>query len=148
MNIYKGFFLFLLFMFFSIYAHSENNMDDKRPLTVSVAQVENSKESNLPISESAAKTEVAAVVTAGQETKSQEQIKAKTICIGDDCRSNWPRFKCASFDKRPAGETGDNFCRQTGKTCVAVSIGGGQSFFGECSVSPNAVHQTRCCWAE
>ena len=55
--------------------------------------------------------------------KDEKQIKADTICIGEDCRSKWPGLKCANYDGRPAGETGDEFCSRMNKTCVAVSIG-------------------------
>jgi len=82
------------------------------------------------------------------KTPEQEQIKAKSICIGEDCRSKWPTLKCADYEGRPAGETGDEFCAKMDKTCVAVAIGGGQSFFDECSAVPNSVHRCRCCWVE
>ncbi len=83
-----------------------------------------------------------------QKTPEQEQIKAKSICIGEDCRSKWPTLKCANYEGRPAGESGDEFCGKMDKTCAGVAIGGGQSFFDECSAVPNSVHKCRCCWVE
>lgn len=83
-----------------------------------------------------------------QKAQSEDQIKARSICIGEDCRSKWPSLKCANYSGRPAGETGDDFCGRTNKVCVAVAIGGGQSFFGECAVPANSVHSCRCCWVE
>lgn len=85
---------------------------------------------------------------AEQKSESSKQLKADSICIGNDCRDKWPVFKCANYQGRPAGETGDEFCASMNKTCMAVSIGGGQSFFDECSVPANSVHKCRCCWAE
>lgn len=85
---------------------------------------------------------------AEQKTEGREQVKADSICIGEDCRSKWPALKCANYEGRPAGETGDEFCGSMNKACMAVSIGGGQSFFDECSVPVNSVHKCRCCWVE
>jgi hypothetical protein len=148
MSICRGVFLFILFMFFPIYTHSENYMDDKKPLTIPVATEESRGKSNLTAPETATKTEAVTAAETGQKTQSQGQIKAQSICIGEDCRSKWPSLKCENYDGRPAGETGDEFCGQMNKTCIAVSIGSGQSFFGECSVAANSVHKCRCCWVE
>ncbi len=82
------------------------------------------------------------------EQKAQDQIKADSVCIGEDCRSRWPVLKCAVYSDRPAGETGDEFCNSMNKTCMGVFMGSGQSFFNECSVPANSVHKCRCCWAE
>lgn len=85
---------------------------------------------------------------AEQKIEDRQQIKADSVCIGEDCRDKWPVFKCANYEGRPAGETGDQFCSSINKTCMAVSIGGGQSFFDQCSVPVNSIHKCRCCWAE
>ncbi len=70
------------------------------------------------------------------------------LCIGDNCRNNWPALKCADFDGRPKEETGDMFCASSNKICFGVSIGSGAGYFNECSTSPGAIHKTRCCWVE
>jgi hypothetical protein len=72
----------------------------------------------------------------------------KELCIAGDCKSKWPSLKCAEFDNRPKGETGDDFCSSQGKVCMGVMMGSGNSFFNECSTAPNSVHKTRCCWSE
>jgi len=85
---------------------------------------------------------------AEQNTENIQQIKAESVCIGEDCRKKWPVFKCANYGGRPAGEIGDEFCASMNKTCMAVFIGGGTSVFDECSIPSKTVHRCRCCWAE
>ena len=72
----------------------------------------------------------------------------KGLCLKGDCKTNWPALKCADYDSRPAGESGDSFCSSIAKTCFAVSIGSGASYFSECSTPPASPHKTRCCWVE
>ncbi|MCK9604607.1 MAG: hypothetical protein M0R66_09645 [Candidatus Omnitrophica bacterium] len=125
MKIFKGSALIILFMFIFSYAYAESY--------------------TTPVMKEEAKDEAS---VEQQAQKQQEQIKADKVCIGEDCRSKWPSFKCVIYDNRPVGETGDEFCSKINKTCVDVSIGGGQSFFDECSVPVNAVHKCRCCGVE
>jgi len=146
MKISKGLALTIFFMFITAYARSD--MDYKEPLTIPYAKEKSDKKSDLTASKNTAKTKAETEVNAGQKAQEQEQIKAQSICIGEDCRGKWPSFKCANYDGRPAGETGDEFCGKMDKTCVAVSIGSGQGFFDECSVTANSVHRCRCCWVE
>ncbi len=72
----------------------------------------------------------------------------KGLCLKGDCKANWPALRCADYDSRPAGESGDSFCSNIGKACFAVSIGSGASYFSECSTPPASPHKTRCCWVE
>lgn len=136
------------FVFIATYAYSEDYMYDKEPLTTPYMKAESAKKSNPTVSKDTTDSEAETRVDTGKQTQVRKQIKAKSICIGEDCRSNWPSFKCANYDGRPAGETGDEFCSQMNQTCVAVSIGGGQTFFDECSVAASSVHRCRCCWVE
>ncbi|MFA5144481.1 MAG: hypothetical protein WC723_00515 [Candidatus Omnitrophota bacterium] len=136
--------LIAVFILIPVYAHSEGYMDSKKLQGISYTQEDNSSTT----SQDTTKAESKAKVNTSQEDQSQGKIKAQNICIGEDCRSKWPSLKCANYDGRPAGETGDVFCGQMDKTCVAVSIGTGQSFFGECSVPASTTHKCRCCWVE
>ncbi|MFH1127886.1 MAG: hypothetical protein V1699_00535 [Candidatus Omnitrophota bacterium] len=120
--------IIVIFVFIPTYAHCQSYMDEKSNMN----------------SEEKAKNKV----NVKQNTQAQEQIKAESICIGEDCRSKWPDFKCVTYDNRPVGETGDDFCAKMNKACMGVSIGSGQSFFSECSVSVNSVHKCRCCGVE
>ena len=122
-------------MLITAYAYCEDYTDDEETMKTPYMQVESSK-----------KNENA--VNVSEKTQAQEEIKAKSVCIKEDCRSNWPILKCADYDGRPAGETGDEFCGQKNQTCTAVLLGSGQTFFNECSLATNSVHTCRCCWVE
>lgn len=146
MNISKRLALIIFFMLISSYAHSEDYMDEKTPLTTPYMKEKNNGKTDLSAPKDTAKDE--AKINADEKELDLKQIKAQSICIGQDCRSQWPSFKCANYEGRPAGETGDEFCSQMNQACVATSIGGGQSFFDECSVAAGSVHKCRCCWVE
>ncbi|HLD82927.1 MAG TPA: hypothetical protein VI976_03150 [Candidatus Omnitrophota bacterium] len=77
-------------------------------------------------------------------------IKAeKGLCLGDNCKTEWPKLKCADYSKRPKGESGDGYCQNLNKACTAVILTSpGASYFEECSNAPIAPHKTRCCWVE
>jgi len=148
MKISKGLALIVFFMLIPAFAHSQDYIDDKKPLTTPYMKEKSDQKSDLIVSGNTAKTETKVEVNTGQKTQIRKEIKAQSVCIGEDCRSQWPILKCANYEGRPAGETGDEFCSQMNQACMAVSMGGGQSFFGECSVVTNAVHRCRCCWVE
>lgn len=87
-----------------------------------------------------------------QKLEVDGKVKAKGLCMGDNCRENWPTLKCAVYN-RPPGETGDDYCNSIGKVCFGVMIGSGTSYFNECATPPSplpsgSLHQTRCCWVE
>jgi hypothetical protein len=148
MKNYKELVLIVCFMSIPVCAYCGDYMNSKDTMVTPYATEKSAKEnnSNMPVNTSGTK----AAVTEGsdQQVKPQKQVKADSLCMGTDCRNKWPEFKCANYDDRPAGETGDGFCGQMNQTCVAVSIGSGQSFFNECSTSVNTVHKCRCCWVE
>lgn len=145
--------LVILCVFIPIYAYSQNYMDENNPQATPYSKEKSQEGSNLTTPAVTADTSSVVTIknaqaTQDQNTPKRKQIKAKSICIGEDCRSQWPVLKCADYGDRPAGETGDEYCGSINKTCMAVSIGGGQSFFGECSASVNSMHKCRCCWVE
>lgn len=146
MSIYKmaGLIIFSAFIVINVYA--EDSADYKEPMTTPYMTTESGNKSTPSVSEDPSGSQSA--TGASQKTEVQKQIKAKSVCIGKDCRSKWPRLKCANYDGRPAGETGDEFCSRMNQTCVAVSLGGGQTFFDECSVAASSLHRCRCCWVE
>jgi len=147
MKIYKWIALIIFFMLIPIYVHSADydySGDKEKPLTTPYMKTKSSgdqifEDNTATVKENKADT--------GQKTQGK-QVKADSVCIGKDCRDKWPVFKCANYEGRPAGETGDQFCASMNKTCMAVFIGGGQSFFDQCSIPVNSVHECRCCWAE
>lgn len=146
MKISQSLALMIFFMLICVYAHCEDYMDEKTPLATPYMKEKSDERSDLSAPKDTAKVEVK--VDAGEKVLDLKQIKAQSICIGKECRNQWPSFKCANYEGRPAGETGDEFCSQMNQVCVATSIGGGQSFFDECSVAANSVHKCRCCWVE
>ncbi len=148
MKILKQFLLVTFLILIPVYAHSDNYTDDKKALATPYMKEKAQEKSGLMKSENVDKPQAGVPANAIDKTQVQDQIKAKSICIGEDCRNNWPVFKCVNYEGRPAGETGDEFCGRMNKTCMAVSIGGGQSFFDECSVPASSVHNCRCCWAQ
>ena len=85
-----------------------------------------------------------------KELEVEGQIKAdKGVCMGDNCKNNWPALKCADYDNRPKGESGNSYCDGIGKACASVTLGGqGTLYFSECSAAAAAGHKTRCCWIE
>jgi len=85
---------------------------------------------------------------AATEDLEVNKLKVKDICLNGDCKASWPKLKCAEYDNRPSGESGDNFCSSMEKACFAVFIGSGASYFSECSTPPASPHKTRCCWIE
>lgn len=89
-------------------------------------------------------------VNIGGQLEVKGDIKAnKGLCLGDDCKNKWPALKCAAYDERPRGESGDAYCDSLGKTCSSVLITGkGPEYFQECSAAVNGPHKTRCCWIE
>jgi len=140
--------LIIFFMLIPVYVHSEDYVDEKNPPTTPYVKDKNDEKSDLTVSENTAKPEAQIEVNTDQEAQEWKQIKTQSICIGGDCRSKWPSFQCANYENRPARETGDEFCGQKNQTCVAVSFGEGQNFFGECSVPVRSMHKCRCCWVE
>lgn len=151
--------LCVLIFFFPLSALAQNydNMGNRSPRVISEED-----SSSLAVETANAQTDRQVEQTsnpAGQQTVPENveigslnvtgQIKAgQGLCINGDCKDNWPVLKCADFTDRPAGETGEEFCKKTGKTCLAVFIGNGSSFFDECSTPPMSTHKTRCCWVE
>ncbi|MFH0877451.1 MAG: hypothetical protein V1863_04420 [Candidatus Omnitrophota bacterium] len=148
MKISKWLALIVFFMLIPAFAHSEDYMDDKKPLITPYMKEKSDQKSDLTVTGNTAYSEDRIEVNTEQKMQIQKQIKAKSVCIGKDCRSQWPSLKCANYEGRPARETGDEFCGQMNQACMAVSMGGGQSFFSECSVVTNSVHRCRCCWVE
>jgi len=149
MKAYKWFILIIFFVFIPVYVYSQDYMDEKKPALVTPYMKQKSDvKSDSTAAKDTGNTKANTEVDTDQKTRVQKQIKAKSICIGEDCRSEWPKLKCANYEGRPSGETGDEFCSQMNQTCLAVSIGGGQSFFDECSVPVRATHRCRCCWVE
>ncbi len=148
MKIYKGLIFIFFFIFIPIYAYSQDYMEDNQQDTYSATTEENTIKTDTYAPAEVPQTEPVIRTHTIQKTQEAKQLKAKSVCIGDDCRSKWPVFKCATYDGRPAGETGDAFCAQMDKTCMDVYIGGGQNFFGECSVPASTIHKCRCCWTE
>lgn len=146
MNMLKKSVLIVFFMLIAASVYSGDYAGSKVPPATPSVKAESGKKSSPAASKDTA--DIKDETGAGQKTQTQDQIKAKSICIGEDCRGKWPAFKCANYDKRPARETGDEFCGRMNKTCVAVFIGNGQTFFDECSVAANSVHKCRCCWVE
>lgn len=148
MKIYRRIALVIFFVSITLCAYSDDYTNNKAPLATPYMKKKSEEKSGLTASKDTDKTETAIDANVVRQTKDEGQIKAQSICIGGDCRSKWPSLKCANYDGRPAGETGDEFCGQMNQTCVAVSIGAGQSFFNECSVSADSAHSCRCCWVE
>ena len=148
MKIYKGLALVLFFILLPVYVHSQDYTADKQQTASYQENEEDGEEGDVIEPADTPETESVIKINTAKKTQEPKQIKANSICIGEDCRSKWPSFKCANYDRRPAGETGDEFCGKMGQTCVDVSIGSGQSFFGECSVPANSFHKCRCCWVE
>ena len=144
----KGLVLVTLFMLVPAYAHSEDYGYKKEPMVTPYVKEKAEEKAALPVSAETGNAQAESAGNAVENVKAQKQIKAQSICIGKDCRKSWPVFKCANYGDRPAGETGDEFCGKMKQTCLAVSIGGGQGFFEECSVAASSVHKCRCCWVE
>lgn len=114
-------------------SYATTNPDTNNEAVSAKADKENAPPQNIQIEN----LDASGVIKAGQ-----------SLCIKGDCRDHWPVLKCADFNGRPAGETGQDFCQKTNKTCAAVAIGSGASFFNECTTPPISTHKTRCCWVE
>ncbi|MCU0651703.1 MAG: hypothetical protein MUC39_02020 [Candidatus Omnitrophica bacterium] len=101
------------------------------------------------VSSETTKKQVSSKDTETDNLKADGVIKTeKGLCLNGECKTNWPKLKCAEYNNLPAGESGDNFCSSMDKTCFAVFIGSGASYFSECSTPPASPHKTRCCWVE
>lgn len=140
--------LIIFFMFIAVHSYSQDYMGEKKTAATPYEKQKPEDQTGLTSSQDASATQDDTQGSTQEAIPMQKQIKSRSICIGKDCRSRWPVLKCANYEGRPAGETGDEFCGQMNKACMAVSIGGGQSFFGECSVPASSVHTCRCCWNE
>ncbi|MDD4894720.1 MAG: hypothetical protein PHW54_05335, partial [Candidatus Omnitrophica bacterium] len=93
MKIYKGLIFVFFFMFIPGYAYSQDYTFDKQqqeaaPTTMeeSVAKTDTYAPAEAPQSEPVLRTHTI------QKIQEPKQLKAKSICIGDDCRSKWPVF--------------------------------------------------------
>jgi hypothetical protein len=141
--------LIILCAFVSVYAYSGENMDQKVMQPAPTYEKAKSQETNNPpVVTSTDEAKSIDIVNTNDTLLEKKSIKTETMCLNGDCRNRWPVLKCADYGERPAGETGDEYCAKINKTCLAVSIGGGQSFFDQCSVPVNSVHKCRCCWVQ
>jgi hypothetical protein len=141
--------LIIFCAFAPVYAYSDYDMEQKvmQPRS-GYAQEEKQEADNPPVAVNTDANTPAVTDNSDNNMEEKPVVKTKYMCIGGDCRSQWPILRCRDYADRPAGETGDEYCGKRNKTCMAVSIGGGQSFFDQCSVPVNSVHKCRCCWVQ
>jgi len=140
--------LSILLTFIPAYSYSQDSMGEGKGSVTPYEKEKPEEKINSTPSQDNSVTQAESQPGTEQEEQVYKQIKTSSMCIGKDCRTKWPVLKCANYDGRPAGETGDEFCGQMNQSCMAVSMGGGQSFFDQCSVPTSSVHRCRCCWVE